>query len=69
MQKILNIIIVIIFFFITSCAASWEDVKKGLGGAKRTYTDEFLVKKKRSSCYATKVEKLTKARTKYGIRK
>ena len=46
MQKILNKIIIIIFFFITACAASWEDIKKGLGGGKRTSTDEFLVKKK-----------------------
>ena len=46
MQKILNTIIVIIFFLITGCAASWEDIKKGLGGEKRTSTDEFLVKKK-----------------------
>ena len=46
MQKILNKIIIIIFFLITACAASWEEVKQGLGGAKRTSTDEFLVKKK-----------------------
>ena len=46
MQKILNKIIIIIFFLITACASSWENVKKGLGGAKRTSTDEFLVKKK-----------------------
>ena len=46
MQKILNKIIIIIFFLITACAASWEDVKKGLGGQKRTSTDEFLVRKK-----------------------
>ena len=46
MQKLLNKLIVIIFFLITACAASWEDVKKGLGGQKRTSTDEFLVKKK-----------------------
>ena len=46
MQKILNKIIIIIFFLITACASSWQDVKKGLGGAKRTSTDEFLVKKK-----------------------
>ena len=46
MQKILNKIIIIIFFLITACASSWEDVKKGLGGEKRTSTDEFLVKKK-----------------------
>ena len=46
MQKILNKIIIIIFFLITACASSWDNVKKGLGGAKRTSTDEFLVKKK-----------------------
>ena len=46
MQKILNKIIIIIFFLITACASSWEDVKKGLGGGKRTSTDEFLVRKK-----------------------
>jgi hypothetical protein len=46
MQKILNKIIIIIFFLITACASSWDDVKKGLGGAKRTSTDEFLVRKK-----------------------
>ncbi len=46
MQKIFNKIIIIIFFIITACASSWEDVKKGLGGEKRTSTDEFLVRKK-----------------------
>ena len=46
MQKILNKIIIIIFFLITACAESWDDVKKGLGGEKRTSTDEFLVRKK-----------------------
>ncbi len=46
MQKTLNKIIIIIFFLITACASSWEDIKKGLGGEKRTSTDEFLVKKK-----------------------
>jgi hypothetical protein len=46
MQKIFNKIIIIILFFITACASSWEDIKKGLGGEKRTSTDEFLVKKK-----------------------
>ena len=46
MRKIHNKIIIIIFFLITACTSSWEDVKKGLGGAKRTSTDEFLVKKK-----------------------
>ena len=46
MQKILNKIIIIIFFLITACAESWQDVKQGLGGEKRTSTDEFLVRKK-----------------------
>ena len=46
MRKIHNKIIIIIFFLITACAESWDDVKKGLGGQKRTSTDEFLVKKK-----------------------
>ena len=46
MQKLINKIIIIIFFLITACASSWEDIKKGLGGQKRTSTDEFLVKKK-----------------------
>ena len=46
MQKILNKIIILIFFFITACASSWDDIKKGLGGEKRTSTDEFLVRKK-----------------------
>ena len=46
MQKILNKIIIIIFFLATACNSSFEDIKKGLGGEKRTSTDEFLVKKK-----------------------
>ena len=46
MQKISNKIIILIFFFITACAETLDDVKKGLGGAKSTSTDEFLVKKK-----------------------
>ena len=46
MQKIVNKIFIIIFFLITACSSSWQDVKQGLGGQKRTSTDEFLVKKK-----------------------
>ncbi len=46
MQKIFNKIIIIIFFLSTACTSSWEDIKKGLGGEKRTSTDEFLVRKK-----------------------
>ena len=46
MQKILNKIIIIIFLLITACAESFDNIKKGLGGGKRTSTDEFLVRKK-----------------------
>ena len=46
MQKILNKIIIIIFFLITACTSSWENIQKGLGGGKKTSSDEFLVKKK-----------------------
>ena len=46
MRKIFNKIIILAFFFITACADTLENVKKGLGGSKRTTTDEFLVKKK-----------------------
>ena len=46
MQKILNKIIIIIFLLISACTSSWDDIKKGLGGEKRTTTDEFLVRKK-----------------------
>ena len=46
MQKIFNKIIILIFFLNTACVETLDDVKKGLGGAKRTSTDEFLVKKK-----------------------
>ena len=46
MQKIFNKIIILIFFLNTACVGTLDDVKKGLGGGKRTTTDEFLVKKK-----------------------
>ena len=46
MKKIYNKIIILIFFLVTSCSGGWESVKQGLGGQKRTSTDEFLVKKK-----------------------
>ena len=46
MQKTFNKIFIIIFLLVTACASSWEDIKGGLGGAKRISTDEFLVKKK-----------------------
>ena len=31
---------------ITSCANTWDSVKRGLTGKKQTSTDEFLVEKK-----------------------
>ena len=46
MQKIFNKIIIIIFSLTTACQSSFDDIKKGLGGEKRTSTDEFLVRKK-----------------------
>ena len=46
MRKIFNEIIILIFFLITACTGSWESIKKGLGGQKRSSTDEFLVEKK-----------------------
>ena len=60
MQKILNKIIIIIFFLITACAESWDDIKKGLGGEKRTSTDEFLVRKKEPLVMPPKWENLPK---------
>ena len=36
----------LIVFLVTSCADTWGNVKRGLTGAKRQSTDEFLVKKK-----------------------
>ena len=36
----------IVLFFITSCADSWDSVKRGLTGQKKNSTDEFLVEKK-----------------------
>ena len=35
-----------VFFLIASCADSWDSVKRGLTGAKKSSADEFLVKKK-----------------------
>jgi len=33
-------------FLVTSCADSWDSVKRGLTGSKKKSIDEFLVKKK-----------------------
>ena len=43
-KKIIYILILI--YFVTSCADTFNSVKRGLTGAKRQSADEFLVKKK-----------------------
>ena len=60
MRKIFNKIIILAFFFITACADTLDNVKKGLGGGKRTTTDEFLVKKKDPLAMPPKWEELPK---------
>ena len=46
MFKKRKIFLLTIIFFLTSCADSWDSIKRGLTGAKDTSTDEFLVQKK-----------------------
>jgi len=41
-----NIIYILLFVFLASCADTFDSVKRGLTGAKKNSTDEFLVKKK-----------------------
>ena len=36
----------LLIFLVTSCAGTWGNVKRGLTGAKKQSTDEFLVQKK-----------------------
>ena len=36
----------LLIFLVTSCADTWGNVKRGLTGAKRQSTDEFLIQKK-----------------------
>ena len=38
--------IILLFGFLTSCADTFDSVKRGLTGAKKGSADEFLVKKK-----------------------
>ena len=38
--------IIFLFTFLTSCADTFDSVKRGLTGAKKGSADEFLVKKK-----------------------
>ena len=40
------ILIISTIFLLTSCAGTWDSVKRGLTGAKANSADEFLVKKK-----------------------
>ena len=40
------IYIIILTFFVTSCADTFNSVKRGLTGAKADSADEFLVRKK-----------------------
>ena len=44
LKKIIYILILI--FFVSSCADTFDSVKRGLTGQKSQSTDEFLVKKK-----------------------
>jgi len=38
--------VIILGFFVTSCADTFDSVKRGLTGAKKDTADEFLVQKK-----------------------
>jgi len=41
-----KIIYILLFVFLTSCADTFDSVKRGLTGTKKNSTDEFLVQKK-----------------------
>ena len=41
-----KIYLVALIFLVTSCADTWDSVKRGLTGSKAKSADEFLVKKK-----------------------
>ena len=41
-----KIIYILLFVFLTSCADTFDSVKRGLTGAKKSSADEFLVQKK-----------------------
>ena len=41
-----RIIYILLFVFLTSCANTFDSVKRGLTGEKKSSADEFLVKKK-----------------------
>ena len=41
-----TICLITLIFLVTSCAGTWDSVKRGLTGEKQKSTDEFLVQKK-----------------------
>ena len=43
-KKIIYMLLLV--FFTVSCADSFDSIKRGLTGAKKTSADEFLIKKK-----------------------
>ena len=45
MLKKKTIFLMLLIFLVTSCGG-WDSVKRGLTGAKRQSTDEFLIQKK-----------------------
>ena len=43
-KKIIYLFLLV--FFVTSCGGTFDNVKRGLTGAKKQSTDEFLIQKK-----------------------
>ena len=41
-----TICLITLIFLVTSCAGTWDSVKRGMTGTKQKSTDEFLVQKK-----------------------
>ena len=41
-----TICLITLIFLVTSCAGTWDSVKRGMTGQKQKSTDEFLVQKK-----------------------
>ena len=41
-----TIYLIALIFLVTSCAGTWDSVKRGLTGGKAKSSDEFLVQKK-----------------------
>ena len=41
-----TICLITLIFLVTSCAGTWDSVKRGVTGEKQKSTDEFLVQKK-----------------------